>query len=124
MLDTPVDDRDPAVWQCDDGTVCVSAAAVDCSRYQAPYDQWCGAYTVRSTDRGHKAAMRLEPIPNKSGLAKSNITVADALKAAGYVTGIFAFHGFNGTAVTTFPFTVPGTKEMLAIWPMAICGVR
>jgi branched-chain amino acid transport system permease protein len=38
----------------------------------------------------------------------------------GYVTGIFAFHGFNGTAVTTFPFTVPGTKEMLAIWPMAI----
>lgn len=46
-------------------------------------------YAVGSTDRGPKAAQRLVPIPNKSGLAKSNITMADALKAAGYVTGIF-----------------------------------
>lgn len=38
----------------------------------------------------------------------------------GYVTGIFAIHGFNGTPVTTLPFTVPGTNEMLAIWPVAI----
>jgi branched-chain amino acid transport system permease protein len=38
----------------------------------------------------------------------------------GYVTGIFAFHGFNATPVTTLPFTVPGTNEMLAIWPVAI----
>lgn len=38
----------------------------------------------------------------------------------GYVTGIFAFHQFNASPVTTLPFTVPGTNEMLAIWPMAI----
>lgn len=38
----------------------------------------------------------------------------------GYVTGIFAFHGFNGSPVTTLPFAVPGTNEMLAIWPMAL----
>ncbi len=38
----------------------------------------------------------------------------------GYVTGIFAFHAFNGTPVTTLPFTVAGTNEMLAIWPVAI----
>ncbi len=38
----------------------------------------------------------------------------------GYAAGIFASHAFAGTPVTTFPFTVPGTNEMLAIWPMAI----
>lgn len=38
----------------------------------------------------------------------------------GYVTGIFAFHAFNGSPVTTLPFTVAGTNEMLAIWPIAI----
>ncbi len=46
-------------------------------------------YAVGSTDRGPKAAQRLVPIPNKSGLAKENITFADAMKAAGYVTGHF-----------------------------------
>jgi len=48
-----------------------------------------GVYAVTSTDRGPKAAQRLVPIPNKSGLAQENITIADALKAAGYATGIF-----------------------------------
>jgi branched-chain amino acid transport system permease protein len=38
----------------------------------------------------------------------------------GYVTGIFAIHAVNATPVTTLPFTVPGTNEMLAIWPVAI----
>jgi len=38
----------------------------------------------------------------------------------GYVTGIFAFHAFNGTPVVTLPFTVAGTNEMLAVWPVAI----
>ena len=44
-------------------------------------------YAVGSTDRGSKAQQRLIPIPNKGGLAEENITMADALKAAGYATG-------------------------------------
>lgn len=48
-----------------------------------------GVYAVQTTDRGPKNEMRLNPIPNTSGLTAENITIADALKAAGYVTGIF-----------------------------------
>ena len=44
-------------------------------------------YAVGSTDRGNKAQQRLVPVPNKGGLALENITMADALKAAGYKTG-------------------------------------
>ncbi|MGH8019638.1 MAG: hypothetical protein ACREIA_15420 [Opitutaceae bacterium] len=44
-------------------------------------------YAIRSTDRGPKHAQRLIPIPNRSGLAKENVTLAEALKAAG--TAIF-----------------------------------
>lgn len=48
-----------------------------------------GVYAVGSTDRGPKDLMRMLPVPNKSGLAPSNVTIADALKAAGYATGLF-----------------------------------
>lgn len=48
-----------------------------------------GVYAVGSTERGPKNLMRMLPIPNKSGLAPSNVTIAEALKAAGYATGIF-----------------------------------
>jgi arylsulfatase A-like enzyme len=46
-------------------------------------------YAVGNTGRGPRALQRLVPIPNKSGLEQENITLADALKAAGYATGIF-----------------------------------
>jgi len=38
----------------------------------------------------------------------------------GYAAGILASHAMAGTPVATFPFTMQGTNEMLAIWPVAI----
>ncbi|HUR54907.1 MAG TPA: sulfatase [Gemmataceae bacterium] len=48
-----------------------------------------GVYAVGDTDRGPKNLMRLVPIPNKSGLPKAQVTLADAMKDAGYATAIF-----------------------------------
>jgi arylsulfatase A-like enzyme len=48
-----------------------------------------GVYAVDDTQRGPKHLMRMIPIPNRSGLPRSTVTLADALKAAGYATGIF-----------------------------------
>ncbi|MBI5690308.1 MAG: sulfatase [Verrucomicrobia bacterium] len=53
-------------------------------------------YAVQSTDRGPKESMRLVPIPNRSGLARDNVTLADALQAAGYATGIFGKWHLDG----------------------------
>jgi arylsulfatase A-like enzyme len=53
-------------------------------------------YAVNSTDRGPKAAMRMVPVPTRSGLAKANITFGDAMKSAGYVTGIFGKWHLDG----------------------------
>ena len=77
------------------------AAAGNCAPSRAcllsgNYTPRHGVYAVGSTNRGPKAAQRLVPIPNKSGLAEENITFADALKAAGYVTGIFGKWHLDG----------------------------
>ena len=70
------------------------AAAGNCAPSRAcllsgTYGPRHGVYAVGSTDRGPKNLMRLTPYPNKEGLRKENITLADALKSAGYATGHF-----------------------------------
>ncbi len=53
-------------------------------------------YAVGSTDRGNKAAHRLVPVPNKNGLGPDNLTMAEALQAAGYATGHFGKWHLDG----------------------------
>jgi len=57
--------------------------------YSGQYAPRHEVYTVGTTDRGPKEKMRLTPVPNQRSLAPTNPTLATALKAAGYVTGIF-----------------------------------
>jgi arylsulfatase A-like enzyme len=70
------------------------AAAGNCAPSRAcllsgTYTPRHSVYAVGSTLRGPINLMRMVPIPNKSGLAPSNLTMAEALKSAGYATGIF-----------------------------------
>jgi arylsulfatase A-like enzyme len=70
------------------------AAAGNCAPSRAcllsgNYTPRHGVYAVGSTDRGQKDLQRLVPVPNRSGLAAANVTIADALKGAGYATGHF-----------------------------------
>lgn len=48
-----------------------------------------GVYAVQSTSRGPAEHMRLVPVKNRVDLAGENVTVAEALKAAGYATAMF-----------------------------------
>jgi arylsulfatase A-like enzyme len=60
-----------------------------------------GVYAVESTKRGPINLMRMEPIPNKSGLAPAMVTLPEALKAAGYATGMFGKWHLGGKDGTT-----------------------
>lgn len=60
-----------------------------------------GVYAVDSTERGPKHLMRMIPIPNRSGLPASAVTLADALKSAGYATGIFGKWHLGGNEGAT-----------------------
>lgn len=75
-----------------------------------------GVYAVGDTDRGPPNRMRLTAIPNKHGLASSFVSVAEAMKANGYVTGIFGkwhLSGRDGATQAQQGFDAvfdPGTK--------------
>ena len=55
-----------------------------------------GVYAVGSTDRGPKQLQRLVPIPNVDGLPGKFVTMAEALKSAGYATGHFGKWHLSG----------------------------
>jgi arylsulfatase A-like enzyme len=67
------------------GNCAPSRACLLSGQYTPRHD----VYAVASTLRGPTNLMRMVPIKNKSGLAAANVTIADALRAAGYATGIF-----------------------------------
>ncbi len=48
-----------------------------------------GVYAVGDTKRGPEKLMRMLPVPNNTRLDPKNVTLAEALKAAGYATGKF-----------------------------------
>lgn len=58
-------------------------------------------YAVGTTDRGPKNLMRMIPVKNHGSLNQKNTTMAGALKAAGYVTGIFGKWHLEGGKGTT-----------------------
>lgn len=90
------------------------AAAANCqpsraSLMRGQYTARHGVYAVDSTKRGPVDEMRLEPVPNKSGLAPTAPTIAKALRSAGYETALFGkWHlgGPDGASPTQQGFSV------------------
>lgn len=67
------------------GNCAPSRAGLMSGRYSPRH----GVYAVGSTTRGPKKQMRLVPVRNTHDLSPSFITIAEALKARGYATGLF-----------------------------------
>ena len=90
------------------------AAAANCqpsraSLMRGQYTARHGVYAVDSTKRGPVDEMRLEPVPNKSGLAPSAPSIAKAIRSAGYETALFGkWHlgGPDGASPTQQGFSV------------------
>jgi len=99
----------PSIDQLARGGIVFNAAYV-CGANCAPsracllsgqYTPRHGVYAVGETDRGPRSLMRLVPIPNRTDLPPECVTVAAALRSAGYATGMFGkWHlgGPNGPA--------------------------
>ncbi|MEQ8790916.1 MAG: sulfatase [Pirellulaceae bacterium] len=58
-------------------------------------------YAVGSTKRGDVELMRMLPVQNKSGLPADELTLGKAMKAAGYVTGMFGKWHLDGKTGST-----------------------
>ena len=70
------------------------ASAANCAPSRAcllsgQYTPRHAVYAVQSTKRGPVEEMRLEPVPNEVNLNPDKVTFAEAMQAAGYVTGLF-----------------------------------
>jgi arylsulfatase A-like enzyme len=64
--------------------------------HSGQYSPRTGVYAVQRTDRGPISLQRMVAIPNREDLALENVTVAEALKAAGYATGLFGKWHLSG----------------------------
>ncbi|MCA8975991.1 MAG: sulfatase [Planctomycetes bacterium] len=70
------------------------AAAGNCAPSRAcllsgQYTPRHGVYAVGSTERGNRQMMRTVPIRNRQDLPPEKVTLAEALRDAGYATGLF-----------------------------------
>lgn len=57
--------------------------------HSGQYGPRTGIYAEGRTDRGPATRRRLIPVPSRADLPLENITLAEALQAAGYATGLF-----------------------------------
>ncbi len=64
--------------------------------HSGQYSPRTGIYAVGSTDRGPKNLQRMIPIPNREDLALENVTIAEAMKMAGYTTALFGKWHLSG----------------------------
>jgi len=82
------------------------AAAGNCAPSRATlhsgqYGPRHGVYAVGRTDRGPRQLQRLVAVPNREDLAREKVTVAEALRSAGYATGLFGKWHLSGDAAVT-----------------------
>ncbi len=87
-----------------------------------PVAQWIGEpYLVSLFSRiliYALAAVSLDLILGYGGMV--SLGHAAFFGTGAYVTGILAFHSFEGTAIVSWPFQIPGSESGLIVWPIAI----